>query len=313
MNWITEENKMQLLNPVGLSHETHSANLQNKLWQFNSKTSWISTRVTAKQVWRFSWTVDDLHNNYCNTRVGNSIDPWIYTRIACETSVAVHLTCGSQQELLQKQVWQSSWPVDLNKSYCKKQVCQFSWPVGLHKSYCKNKCISSVDLWVSTRVTCKTSVAIQLTCGSQQELLQKQVCQFSWPVGLQKSYLQNKCGNSVDLWVSTRVTCKNKCGNSVDPWVFTWVNCKNKCGSSVDLWISTRVTVKQVWQFNWPADLHKRYWKTSVAIHLTCGSPQELLQNKWDNSIDLRISTIVTANNIRRRSLQNNYSGQKSA
>jgi 3D (Asp-Asp-Asp) domain-containing protein len=241
-------------------------------------------------VWQFNLPVD-LHNNYR------------------KTSVAIQLTCGSPQELLQTEcgnsidlwistritanwVWQFNWLVDLHKNYCKLSVA-IQLTCGSPQELLQNKCVNSIDLWISTRITvnwvwqfnwlvdlhknyCKTSVAIQLTCGSPQELL------------------QNVCGNSIDLWISTRITA-----NWV--WQFNW---------PVDL---HKNYCKQVWQFSWLVDLHKNYCKLSVAIQLTCGSPQELLQNKCGNSVDLWIYTRVTANNIRRRNVQKNYGGQMSA
>ena len=156
---------------------------------------------------------------------------------------------------------------------------QFRWPVDLHKNYCR------------------TSVVIQVTCGSPQELL------------------QNKCRSSGDRWISTRITAEQL-------WQFSWLvelhknysktsvvihlTCgspqellQNKCGSnSVDLWISIRITVEQVWQFSSLVELHKNYYKTSVVIQVTGGSPQELLQNKCGNSIDLWISTRITAKQV---------------
>ena len=242
-------------------------------------------------MWQFSWLVD-LHKNYCKTSVGISVDLWISTRITA------------------KQVWQFSWLVDLHKNYCKtsvgnsvdvwistritaKQVWQFSWLVDLHKNYCK------------------TSVAIQLTCGSPEQLL------------------QNKCGNSVDLWISTRITAKQVWqlsrlvdlqNNYFKTSVAIQLTCgspqellQRKCMDSINLWISTTITANQVWQFSWLLDLHKNYCKTSLVIQLICGSPQELLQskcqltrgspqellqNKCGNSIDLWISTRITSKQV---------------
>ena len=152
----------------------------------NSNYPWISTRITAKQVWQFSWPVD-LHKNYY------------------KTSVAVQLGCGSPQELLQNKCGNSNY-LWISTGIATKQVWQFKLPVDLHKNYCK------------------TSVAIQLTFGSPQELL-KIVWQFNWPVDLHTNYcktsvviqltfgspqefLKTECGNSVDMWI-LRVTANN--------------------------------------------------------------------------------------------------------
>jgi hypothetical protein len=162
-------------------------------------------------------------------------------------------------------VWQFSWLVDLHKNYCKTSVA-IQLTCGSPQELLQSKCMNSINLWISTTITAN------------------QVWQFSWLVDLHKNYCKASVSWLVDLH-------KNYCKTSV----VIQLTCEspqellqNKCGNSIDLWISTRVTAKQVYEFHWLVDLYKNYYKLSVAIQGTCGSPRELLQTTFDIGISRR-------------------------